>query len=181
MVKNEPQATLIEPAQGKVLKNTSLSGYLESATAVDSHLPLLPPPAMILDIRKGLRKKPIPNVFLLPDEWDYPGVGSYQKAEKNAATVFIWQREDEGRKEFYFDELCTEKSREQDRLELGWMIADFAKIDRLKYLSEMRPASYEDRHQHQFNREYVRQKKHFEKLEIAWRHWAIVSAGHMLL
>ena len=61
------------------------------------------------------------------------------------------------------------------------MIADFAKLDAIKYLGQLRPIGYEDHHQNQFNKQYSNQAKHFQNIENEWRHWAIVPAGHMLL
>ena len=58
--------------------------------------------------------------------------------------------------------------------------ANFAKLDSTSYLSQMRPISYEDRHQNQFNKQYEKQEKHFLKIENDWRHWAIVPAAYML-
>lgn len=158
----------------------TLGQYLEISCDEYNSLPKLPTLVQLKLIRKGLRKKKIPDVFLLPNEFAHDGIGKFQKEDMGSDCSLVWTTEDCQSKTFSFHQLCFNTDLELDRLEFGWMIADFARKDGVNYLSNMRPKSYSDFHQNQFNKEFAREKKHFQKIEHSWRHWAVVPAGHML-
>lgn len=145
----------------------------------DTDLPALPSLSELALIRKGLRKKTCPNLESLPDEYEYAGVGKFKKIDLQGLLGFQWQLSGADPKEFTFDELCHSPQRELARLEFGWLIADFAALDGQRYLSQLRPISYEDYHQDQYNRQYDREKTHYRGIVNEWRHWAVVAAGHM--
>lgn len=131
-------------------------------------------------IRKGLRKKIIPDVNLLPEEFRYEGIGGFSKKIERGSPTFEWSlSESTPTKAATFHDLCMEKDHEMDRLEFGWLIANIARVDGITHLQKMRPISYEEHHQDQFAKHYSIQKKHFEKIEKQWRHWSVVPAGHM--
>ena len=145
----------------------------------DKELPALPSREELPTIRKGLRKKSLPDLALLPDEHEYENVGFFRKQTVKNQLRFHWKAYRSDDKEYFFGELCRDPQRELDRLEFGWMIANFAALDGGRYLSQLRPISYEDNHQNQFNRQYNQQAKHFLSIVAVWRHWAVVPAGHM--
>ena len=158
----------------------SLSEFIKNNSDDSNLIPPLPNKEELKLIRKGLRKKLIPNIELLPSAFEYDGVGKFTK-ELNGSDVYLsWETANGTPNNHLLSELCMNAEYEFKRLEFGWMIANFAKIDSASYLSQMRPISYEDRNQNQFNKKYEKQEKHFQKIENEWRHWAIVPAGHML-
>jgi hypothetical protein len=158
----------------------TLNDFLETSINESNYLPLLPTLDELKLIRKGLRKKKVPDIFLLPTEFEYEDIGKFEKKSIGSDFSFSWKIINKNMKICSFSDLCLDATQELNRLEFGWMIANFAKLDGISYLSKMRPISYEDYHQNQFNKQYAKQQKHFEKIEAEWRHWAIVPAGHML-
>ena len=158
----------------------SLSEFIQQSTDDSSILPPLPNKEELKLIRKGLRKKEVPNIELLPSNFEYEGVGKFAKESIDSDVSLVWKTANGTANNHLLSELCMSAEHELKRLEFGWMIANFAKLDSTSYLSQMRPISYEDRHQNQFNKQYEKQEKHFQKIENDWRHWAIVPAGHML-
>ncbi len=158
----------------------TLSEFLEDARDESSQLPSLPSMEELKLIRKGLRKKDVPNPLSLPAEFKYEGVGVFTKKMIGSEVSFVWTVAKEETITCSYSELCMDTARELQRLQFGWMIANFARLDAIAYLAKLRPISYEDRHQDQFNRQYAREQKHFLTIENEWRHWAVVPAGHML-
>jgi hypothetical protein len=158
----------------------TLSKFLEFATDETTYLPALPTLNQLKLIRKGLRKKKIPDLSMLPNKFEYEGVGKFTKKLIDSDFLIEWQTEGGEMKKSSFSHLCSDVDKELDRLEFGWMVADFARMDAINHLSKMRPISYSDFHQNQFNKQYASQQKHFQKIENVWRHWAIVPACHML-
>ena len=144
-----------------------------------TQLPRLPNAQELLQVRKGLRKKNVPILDLLPQKFEYSGIGWFERLLEDEEIFIVWKIEGGDEKRASFLEMCNNPENELDRLEFGWMIANFARIDGEKYLSQMRPISYEDNHQNEFNRQYEQQKRHFQKLENDWWHWAVVKSGHM--
>ena len=158
----------------------SLSEFIQRSTDDSNILPPLPNKEELKLIRKGLRKKVVPDFELLPTKFEYDGVGKFSKESIDSDVSLAWETADGTTNNHLLSELCMSAEHELKRLEFGWMIANFAKLDCNSYLSQMRPISYEDRHQNQFNKQYEKQKKHFQKIENDWRHWAISPAGYML-
>lgn len=159
----------------------SLREYLINVTDESNLLPPLPNNEDLKLIRKGLRKKAIPDFDLLPSAFEYEGVGKFSKILTDSDVTLNWETANgSSNNNYLLRELCLNAEYEFKRLEFGWMIANFAKLDSTSYLSQMRPISYEDRHQNQFNKQYEKQEKHFLKIENDWRHWAIVPAAYML-
>lgn len=159
----------------------SLTEFLKNNTDEASHLPRLPTADELSLIRKGLRKKKIPDISLLPNEFGYEGVGYFHKKSIDDSLVFQWTTSSHASPRIRsYKDLCINQESENDRLEFGWMIANFARIDAISYLSKMRPISYSDYHQNEFVKQYNSEKDHFERIENVWRHWSIVPAGHMI-
>lgn len=158
----------------------TLSEFLELSTDETTYLPTLPTLDQLRLIRKGLRKKKMPDISLLPAEFEYEGVGKFVKKVVNSDYLIEWETQGKETKKSTFINLCVDSEQELDRLVFGWMIADFARLDCINYLRKMRPISYSDFHQNQFNKQYVSQQRHFQRIENVWRHWAIVPASHML-
>ena len=160
----------------------TLADFLNKSIDAGDELPRLPSLAELMQIRKGIRKKSLPNVTLLPDKFSYENLGEFVKQSGDRGVVFEWRLSDQSEmKNCSFVDLCMETSKECDRLELGWMIANFARLDMVSTLSKLRPISYRDSHQKQLNLQYQKQVKHYQNNEIAWRHWAIAPVGRMII
>jgi hypothetical protein len=147
----------------------------------ENALPAMPSLNELANIRKGLRRKAVPNFDALPDEYECAGLGAFKKTKLQGEIAFEWQLPGSESRGFTFDELCRDSQREIDRLEFGWMIASFAALDGNRYLSRLRPITMQDRHQDLYWREHKKQAKHYLAIVTEWRHWAVVSAGHMKL
>lgn len=157
----------------------SLEEFCQGVAESDSDLPRLPNPDELALIRKGLRKKRTPSLEFLPPEYEYEGVGRFETLMSADVILFTWSVKDGQVRRVSFSDLCNHPANELDRLELGWMIANFARLDGVEHLKSMRPISYEDFHQDDFNRRYANQKKHFQDIESDWRRWAVAKPGHM--
>lgn len=165
----------------KIQTKLSLDEFLQGSTDKSTHLPSIPTMVELSMIRKGLRKKKLPDFSLLPDEFEHEGVGQFQTKTNDSGLSFEWKTStSQELRQCSLSKLCTDEAHEKDRLELGWMIANFAKLDGLTYLGNLRPIGYEDYHQNEFNKLYAKQQKHFQNIENEWRHWSIVQAAHML-
>lgn len=148
------------------------------ATGPDEHI-RLPQEDELVRIRKGLRKRTIPSLELLPNEYGYEGVGRFEKITSSTGVAFRWTVDGGNSKCVSFADMCNNPANEFERLEFGWMIANFARLDGARHLSQMRPASYSDYHQNEFNRRYAEERRHYLQIENEWRHWAVVKSGHM--
>ena len=158
----------------------SLSEFLEFSTNETTFLPTLPTLDQLKLIRKGLRKKKIPDFSLLPTEFEYDSVGKFVMEIIDSDYSIEWKKDSSAIKKSSFNQLCVDSEKELDRLEFGWMIADFARLDGINHLRKIHRISNSDYHQDLFNKEYASQQKHFQGIENVWRHWAIVPASHML-
>jgi len=164
----------------KMTTKLSLSEFLEFSTNEITLLPTLPTLDQLKLIRKGLRKKKIPNFSLLPNEFEYDGVGKFVMEIIDTDYFIEWKTDGSAIKKSSLNHLCVDSGKELDRLEFGWMIADFARLDGITHLRKIQRISNSDYHQDIFNKEYASQQKHFQGIENVWRHWAIVPASHML-
>ena len=158
----------------------SLSEFLEFSTNETTLLPTLPNLDQLKLIRKGLRKKKIPDLSLLPNKFECGGVGKFAMKIIDSDYSIEWKTDGSEIKNSSFIHLCVDSAKELDRLAFGWMIADFARLDGINHLSKIHRISNSDFHQDLFNKEYALQQKHFQGIENVWRHWAIVPASHML-
>lgn len=158
----------------------TFSKFLEFATDETTCLPALPTLNQLKLIRKGLRKKKMPDLSMLPNEFEYEGVGKFTKKLIDTFFLIEWKTEGGEMKKFFFNHLCIDIDKELDRLEFGWMVADFARLDGITHLRKLRPISFSAYDQDQFNKEYASQQKHFQSIENVWRHWSTVSAGQIL-
>jgi hypothetical protein len=164
----------------KMTTKLSLSEFLEFSTNETTLLPTLPTLDQLKLIRKGLRKKKLPDFSLLPTKFEYDGVGKFVMEIIDSDYSIEWKTDGSEIKKSSFNHLCVDSEKELDRLEFGWMIADFARLDGINHLRKIQRISNSDYHQDLFNKEYALQLKHFQGIENVWRHWAIVPANQML-
>ena len=69
----------------------SLSEFLEFSTNETTFLPMLPTLDQLKLIRKGLRKKKIPDLSMLPNKFKYEGVGKFTKKLIDSDYLIEWQ------------------------------------------------------------------------------------------
>ena len=158
----------------------SLSEFIERSSDDSNILPPLPNKEELKSIRKDLRKKEVPNIELLPLNFEYEGIGKFSKQSIDSDVSLVWKTANGTPNNHLLSELCMSAEHEIKRLEFGWMIANFARLDGRNHLNTMRPISYSDFHQNLFWKQYSERQKHFQNIENIWRHWAIVPAGHMV-
>lgn len=160
-------------------ENLTIENFCAAVAAGPTELIRLPQKDELLRMRKGLRRRAIPSLELLPKEYGYEGIGRFEKLASSTGVTFIWTVEGGNSKRLSFDDMCNNPANEYDRLEFGWMIANFARLDGARHLSRLRPDSYSDYHQNEFNRRYAQEQRHYLQIENEWRHWAVVKSGHM--
>jgi hypothetical protein len=84
-----------------------------------------PTPADLPALRKGLRKRSVPEVRLNM-AGNAEGLGRFAVDQTSDGFLIKWQLSGEEQKEAMFAELCSSPAKELERLELGWLIAEVA-------------------------------------------------------
>ena len=138
-------------------------------------LPNLPTIDELALLRRGLRKQKSPDPRWMTTG-GHPEIGQFVFEHSGGITQVTWNIVGAPSKQAAFSELCTHPNRELDRLELGWMIANMAELDRIHGIDDAK--SIPD--PNYCMREMSRISNYFSKIEKRWRHWAIVPAGYML-
>ncbi len=69
----------------------SLSEFIERSTDDSNILPPLPNKEELKSIRKGLRKKEVPNIELLPLNFEYEGIGKFSKQSIDSDVSLVWK------------------------------------------------------------------------------------------
>ena len=69
----------------------TLNDFLETSINESNYLPLLPTLDELKLIRKGLRKKKVPDIFLLPTEFEYEDIGKFEKKSIGSDFSFSWK------------------------------------------------------------------------------------------
>lgn len=141
-----------------------------------NELPPIPCISQLNSLRKGLRKQKIPIVASLT-EGGHKEIGAFSIEHLDSDSRVTWNAIGKSTKTFNFSELCFDIEREFDRLEFGWMIANMARLDMLHGIQDARKIPHPIYEQ----REVSRVMGYFEKMENRWRHWSLVTAGHMLI
>lgn len=123
-------------------------------------------------LRKGLRKKRTPQVF--DDLWcSQPGIGGAKFYADGDDFKVEWVTFDNGEvsptKFASFRQLCDDPNCELQRLEVGWVIADIFAYQGQEIANSIGGPN-----------EAMREANLYWKFANAWRHWALVPAGHMV-
>lgn len=131
-----------------------------------------PTPDELQGLRKGLRKKKVPNVFH-EMWWSEPGIGGAKfTADGDDFTVaWVTFENDELSPLKYasFRQLCNDPTCELQRLEVGWVIADIAQHQGQEIADSIGGPN-----------EAMEEASPYWELADEWRHWALVPAGHMV-
>jgi hypothetical protein len=138
-------------------------------------LPTMPDFEQLKAMRKGLRKQKRPEIISLT-VGGHDQIGNFEFDHKGETTMVRWNLVGKPEKCVAFEQLCINPDYELDRLELGWMIANMAKLDEMHKLEDAEGIP----HPIYYMEEISRISRYFNKIENRWRHWAIVPAGHML-
>lgn len=157
--------------------NISNVGTLEHSAGCQhmAELPHMPSPEKLKMMRKGLRKQKLPDAASMT-HGGHDKIGQFVFEHQTDKVMVRWNLAEGASKQATFAELCFSPEREQDRLELGWMIANMAQLDMEHELEDARNIP----HPEYCMREMSRIMGYFGKIEKRWRHWAIAQAGHML-
>ena len=130
-----------------------------------------PTPAELPGLRKGLKKRALPKAF--DGLWaSQPGIGGFVFEQDGDDLRAEWvagaSEKEQPRKKEMFLELCHSPDKEQERLELGWLIADLFTHHAQEVLHSIPGPN-----------EAMREASPFWKMADNWKHWALVPAGHM--
>lgn len=162
---------------GFQISNAETPDHSEGCCSHLDKLPRMPDREELKAMRKGLRKQKLPDVASMT-YGEHSRIGKFVFEHQTDNVLVTWNlTEGAGQsKQMTFAELCFTPEHEQDRLELGWMIANMARLDMEHELEEARNIPDPN----YCMREMSRIMGYFGKIEKRWRHWAIVPAGHML-
>ena len=122
-------------------------------------------------LRKGRRKRKVPAVFDgMCGKMPKRGRFAFRSAgdDFQAEWLVCDSKSAEQHKKALFSELCLSPHLELERLELGWLIADIAKHEANAAMRSIPGPN-----------EAMKEADRFGRIEDEWRHWAVVSAGHM--
>ena len=131
-----------------------------------------PQPSELPRLRKGRRKRRIPTAqdgmvgeIVGQGSFHFRTVANDLKAEWSIGP----SESPQARKTALWSELCRDPARELDRLELGWLIADAWKREGDRMLTCIPGPN-----------EAMAEANRYWQMADAWRHWAVVAAGHMV-
>jgi hypothetical protein len=124
------------------------------------------------DLRQGLRKRKVPGVF--NGMWcSQPGIGGARFIADGDDFKVEWVTFENGQKSTSkfagFHQLCDDPSLEMQRLEVGYVIANIQSYQGQEIANSIGDPN-----------EAAREAKPYWNLADSWRHWALVSAGHMI-
>jgi hypothetical protein len=131
-------------------------------------LPPLPGEEALKSMRKKARKRKIPNPKV-GSSGRLPGVGEFRIVENDGVVCLQWQMADSEPKRFSFDALSRDPDRAEQRLEVGWLIANLWMVEGHRIRDAIPGPN-----------EAMRESAPYFDSEERWRHWAQVAAGHML-
>lgn len=125
----------------------------------------LPSAAQLPELRaKAKRLKP-PQLSA-GSSWSNSIVGSFSTSSSSDGVVVTWQTIDGPKRSALFATLGDNHSLEVERLELGWMIANMARLEALRML-EIIPGP----------NEAMAEANHFYREEERWRCWALLGSN----
>lgn len=127
-----------------------------------------PDPSELPSLRKGLRKRKPPHI----EGGMKAGIGSiggFVIEQIEGGHRIEWQLCGQEKKSATFSELCSSHGKELERLEVGWLIANLVEQEALQIMDSIGGP-----------KEAMSYTAPLWKIEIAWRHWALVPAGFMI-
>jgi hypothetical protein len=133
-----------------------------------AELPPLPTAGALEAMRKKARKQKIPKV-VVGSHGCLPGVGEFRIVEDDSAACLEWQVVGGKPNKFAFDALSRDSKLAEQRLEVGWLIANTFMVDGRRIRDAIPGPN-----------EAMRESARYFDAEARWRHWAQVSSGHMI-
>jgi len=134
------------------------------------HLTQLPPKPRVEDLdalRKGLRKRKPPTLEL--EHGEHKRLGKFRIMRTEGEILIEWSI-DRASRCVSLKDLNLKPEHEPDRLEIGWLIANMYKLDCIHNCDGIADL-----------REIMKMTQWYGRHEDAYRHWALVPAGHMIL
>ena len=99
-------------------------------------------------------------------DWSNSIIGSFSTLAGPGGVVIEWQTVEGPKRSALFAALGDDPKLEADRLELGWMIANMARLEALRML-EIIPGP----------NEAMAEANHFYREEDRWRCWALLGSN----
>jgi hypothetical protein len=131
-------------------------------------LPPLPRKEALKVVRKKARKRKIPIVEV-GSSGRLPGVGEFRIVENGDVVCLEWRMADGEPKRLAFDALSRDPELAEQRLEVGWLIANLWMIEGRRVRDAIPGPN-----------EAMRESARYFDAEETWRHWAQVDAAHMI-
>ena len=110
--------------------------------------------------KKGRRYKS-PKLFAGAN-WANSKVGTFAVTKGDTGLIVTWKTVDNPERSEAFESLCHDPALEDHRLELGWMMANMARIEAVRVLHSIPDPNQAMREADVFGRE-----------EARWRYWAL--------
>jgi hypothetical protein len=129
--------------------------------------PLLGEEALTV-MRKNARKRKVPNIEV-GSSGRLPGVGEFRIVENGGVVCLEWQMADGEPKRLAFDALSRDPDLAEQRLEVGWLIANLWMVKGRRVRDAIPGPN-----------EAMRESARYFDAEERWRYWAQVAAGHMV-
>lgn len=136
-----------------------------------------------MDQASGTIMPPLPSIPELPElrtkvkrikppqlqagvDWSNSIIGSFLTSAGPSGVVIEWQTVDGPKRSALFAALGNDSRLEAERLELGWMIANMARLEAFRML-EIIPGPNEAK----------AEANHFYREEDKWRCWALIGSN----
>jgi hypothetical protein len=131
-------------------------------------LPPLPREEALKVLRKKARKRKIPNIKV-GSSGRLSGIGEFKIVGNGGVVCLEWQMAGGEPKRFAFDALSRDPDLAEQRLEVGWLIANVWMVEGRRIRDAIPGPN-----------EAMRESARYFDAEERWRHWAQVAAGHMV-
>ena len=139
----------------------------ETCTHIDQLKPK-PSPEDLSVLRKGLRKRKPPAFEL--ERGEHKRLGKFLVTRRDGDIFIEWSINERVSRLVSLADLNLKPEHEADRLEVGWLIASMYQLDGIHNCADVADL-----------REIMKMMQWYGRHEDAYRHWALVPAGHMKL
>lgn len=158
-------ATLLTTAHHIARKGQTRLDDMKLSSLELPPLPLLP---QLEAMRRKARKKKVPQLPL-GTHGRLPEVGEFRITDVSGVVHLEWQLSGTAWRSYSFGELSRDPDLAGERLEVGWLVANLWLLEGHRVRASIPGPN-----------EAMRESARFFDAEDRWRHWAQVSAGHML-
>ena len=116
-------------------------------------------------LRKKGRRYKSPELFA-GAHWTNSKVGAFAVTKGGTGLIVTWKTVDNPERSKAFESLCHDPALEDHRLELGWMMANMARVEAARMLHAIPDPN-----------EAMREADVFGREEARWRYWAVNSSN----